>query len=150
MRRWLSCTFTALALFSLPTPAGAQAAYPPGTFYVDGFPVVCGNVTFVINPYLQDVGRASPGYIELNPYYFRNLSTPLKLYWVGHECGHHVVGASESAADCWAIRTGRNQRWFPSYAFWEMIEMFRYNPGSVVHPPGPARVENMIRCYNRR
>lgn len=146
MRSWLY-SFAVLTVMTAPSTAAAQVQYPPGTFSVDGFPVVCGNVTFVVNPYLQDVGRASPGYIELNPNVFSYLNTSLKLFWVGHECGHHVVGYSESAADCWAIRTGRDQGWFPPEAFWGMIEMFRNNPGSMVHPPGPVRVRQMMTCY---
>lgn len=128
-------------------PVAAQAVYPPGTFSVDGYPVVCWNVSFVVDPNLPDVGMARPGYIILNPNYFTALPTALKLFWVGHECGHHAVGSSETAADCWAVRTGRDQGWFPPDAFWPMIEMFRNNPGDMAHPPGPARVRDMIECY---
>lgn len=127
--------------------ARAQEVYPPGTFSVDGFPVVCGPVTFVLDYSLPDVGRASPGLIVLNPSYFFNLSTSLKLFWVGHECGHHFVGINETAADCWAVRTGRQQGWFPPGAFYEMMAMFQNNPGDFWHPPGPSRVAAMISCY---
>jgi hypothetical protein len=91
---------------------------------------------------------ARPGLIFLNPNVFAALPTVLKLYWVGHECGHHFVGLDESAADCWSVRTGRQQGWFPPSAFWPLIEMFRNNPGDIMHPPGPERVRRMIWCYN--
>ena len=143
--------FYALALF-LACIAGSEARaqiYPPGTFSVDGYPVVCYNVTFVVDPSLPDVGMARPGYIILNPNYFTGLPTSLKLFWVGHECGHHVVGYDETAADCWSVRTGRDQGWFPPAAFQDLIVMLRNNPGDIVHPPGPARIAAMIECYQR-
>jgi hypothetical protein len=132
----------------LGTEARAQV-FPPGSFSVDGYPVVCYNVSFVLDPNLPDIGMARPGYIFLNPYYFVNLPTPLKLFWVGHECGHHVVGLDETAADCWSVRTGRDQGWFPPNAFYGLIEMLSNNPGDIVHPPGPARIAAMIRCYQQ-
>src|ERR1700676_340458 len=85
----------------------AQQSFPPGTFSVDGIPVNCGPVVFVLVPDLNDVGRSDlQGHIFLNPNVLSQLPTPLKLYWVAHECGHYNVGANELAADCWAIRHG--------------------------------------------
>ena len=54
----------------------------------------------------------------------------------------------EVAADCWAIRTGRNQGWFPPQAFQALMQMFQNNPGDMAHPNGPVRVQNMWYCYN--
>ena len=137
-----------MALIGPTTVAHAQA-YPPGTFSVDGYPVSCGPVIFVLTSQLQDVGMADgQGHIFLNPYMFEGLPTPLKLYWVAHECGHYQVGSSEVAADCWAIRTGRNQGWFPPQAFQALMVMFQNNAGDMAHPSGPARVQNMWSCYN--
>jgi len=141
-----------IAMFVNAVPIEAQYSvqpniFPPGTFFVDGIPVGCGGVTFVLDPNLNDVGQAAPGIIRLNPNVLGALPTTLKLFWVSHECGHHVVGFSENAADCWAIRLGRDQGWFPPKAFDEMIAMFRNNPGDFSHAPGPVRVQNMINCY---
>lgn len=137
-----------VAAYLLGTGGRADAqAYPPGSFSVDGYPVNCGAVTFVVDPSLPDIGMAVPGRIILNPNYFFNLPTALKLFWVGHECGHHFVGTNEVAADCWAVRLGRYQGWFPPMAFYPMIEMFKNNAGDITHPPGPARVNAMINCY---
>ncbi len=148
--RGIFAAATALLSFASGTPAGAQQYpqyYPPGTFSIDGIPVQCGNVVFVVNPFMNDVGFARPGEIHLNPNYFFHLPTTLKLFWAAHECGHHVVGYNEVQADCWAITTGRDQGWFPPNAFYGMMEMFRNNPGDMVHPPGEQRVAFMIQCY---
>jgi hypothetical protein len=149
MMRWV---YVLLSLF-MTTPtwnsACAQQAFPPGTFSVDGYPIVCGPLTFVIVPGLPDVGiNNGQGQILLNPQVMSALPTVLKLYWVAHECGHYFVGANEVAADCWAIRTGKQQGWFPPQAFQLLAQMFQNNPGSVRHPAGPQRVANMWQCYN--
>lgn len=145
MRAFFGCFMLGISL-ALSGPALGQV-YPPGTFSVDGVPVVCGSVAFVLDPSLPDVGMARPGVIILNPMYYGGMSTSAKLFWVGHECGHHVVGLNESAADCWAVRTGRDQGWFPPSTFQEMIYQMQNNPGDFYHPPGAARIANMISCY---
>lgn len=141
----------ALAGYACLSPAPAKAqAFPPGTFAIDGIPVNCGPVVVVLNPALPDVGMADGmGHIFLNPQALGGLPTVLKLYWFAHECGHYNVGASEVAADCWAIRTGRSQGWFPPKAFHALEAMFRNNPGDMAHPSGPRRVQNMIACYRQ-
>ena len=124
-------------------------AFPPGTFSVDGIPVACGGVWFVLNPNLPDVGMADgQGRIFLNSVVLGQLPTMLKLYWISHECGHYFVGSDEDAADCWAIRLGRDQGWFPPEAFQLLLQMFQNNPGDVRHPSGPQRVSNMMQCYS--
>lgn len=141
--------FWCVSAFLLVCPISAKAqVYPPGSFSIDGFPIVCGGNFFILNPQLPDSGtNDGHGNIYLNPVILSNLPTVLKLYIAGHECGHSMVGPNESAADCWAIRTGRNQGWFPPQAFQLLAQMFQNNPGDMVHPSGPQRVVDMIRCY---
>ncbi len=129
------------------TPAQAQV-FPPGTFRVDGVPVVCGWNTFILNPQLGDVGMNNgQGQIFLNPMVLAPMPTPVKLFWVGHECGHSAVGADEAAADCWSIKTGKNQGWFPPQAFQVLMMELQNNPGDFSHAPGPVRFQNMVACY---
>ena len=147
MRSLLAVLTVFAALLASSGRASAQA-FPPGTFSVDGIPVACGANTFVLTPQLNDVGMNDmQGHIYLNPNLLAPLPTVLKLYWIAHECGHSFVGLNESSADCWAIRTGRNQGWFPPAAFELLMAMFRNNPGDMAHPTGPARVEHMLECY---
>lgn len=111
-------------------------------------PVACGNVTYVVTPQVNDVGTANPGgVIYLNPNLLASSSTSMKLFWAAHECGHFVTGPDESMADCWAIRTGRNQGWFPPQVFAEMGGVFRSNPGDFTHAPGVVRLQRMADCY---
>lgn len=138
-----------LAVLLLGVVDAKAQQFPPGTFSVDGIPIVCGPNTFIMNPTLPDVGmNHGNGFISLNPATLAQLPTILKLYWVGHECGHSFVGADEVAADCWAVRTGKAQNWFPPQAFAGLMAMFQNNPGDMAHPAGPIRVQMMWQCYN--
>jgi hypothetical protein len=134
-----------LALFSA-TAANAQV-YPLGHFLIDGIPVACGALPTVITPTIPDAGMNNGQAIWLNPMVLGQLPTVLKLYVYAHECGHAAEGPNEVDADCWAIRTGRDQGWFPPQAFALLIQFFQNNPGSLRHPPGPVRVQNMMQCY---
>lgn len=140
-----ACLLLALLCFSL--HVRAQQIFPPGTFAIDGIPLVCGNMPVVLQPALQDVAFFTGTAIVLNPARMAGLPTPVRLYIFGHECGH-ALGHNEMGADCWSVRTGRDQGWFPPQAFQTLIWMLEQNPGDVTHPPGRVRLENMMRCYN--
>lgn len=122
---------------------------PPGYLHIDGIQVNCGPYPTIVTPQIADSAMFNGQAILLNPVVLSRMPTTLKLYTYGHECGHAMVGASETDADCWSVRTGRDQGWFPPQAFQLLIAMFRNNPGDLTHPPGPARVANMISCYSR-
>jgi hypothetical protein len=134
--------------------ANAQTATP----VIGGQVVQCASlsgipVLWISNPALPDVGRARPGNpptIEMNPAVLANLPPALQLYWAAHECGHHRVGASEVAADCWAARTGREQKWFTEGDLPILRQVLANNPGSVWgHLPGPRRYENIESCFRK-
>lgn len=132
--------------FVLNSPASAQV-YGPGQFAMDGIPVVCGGLPTIVTPNIPDAGINNGQAILLNPLVLGPLPTVLKLYIYAHECGHAVVGGDEVGADCWAIRTGRDQGWFPPQSFTLLIQFLKNNPGSMRHPPGLIRVQNMMNCY---
>jgi hypothetical protein len=144
-RLFLTITVATLLLGAI-EPAFSQV-FPPGQFSIDGIPVSCGGLPTILTPNIPDVAMNNGQAILINPNVAGSQPTVLKLFWYAHECGHSVVGANESAADCWAIRTGRDQGWFPPNAFGLLINMFKNNPGDMTHAPGPARVNNMIQCY---
>jgi hypothetical protein len=118
-------------------------------------------VAFVPNLALNDVGRASQSaigpIIELNPNVLAQLPQKLQLFWYGHECGHHVLGhtlslptlTNESAADCWAIQTGKRQGLFTRQQVAAFEPYFRNNPGSPWgHLPGPQRAALLVGCFD--
>jgi hypothetical protein len=132
---------------------------------IGGMPVYCNDfrgipVTLIANPALNDVGMATLGpagqpVMILNPTVVGAMPPAMQLFWYGHECAHHALGhiarrgiTNEAEADCWAVRTGRQQGWFPPQAFQYLIAYLGNSPGSAWgHLPGPARVQNMMACY---
>lgn len=126
--------------------AASQQLLPPGQLMLAGVPVVCGAVPTLIQP-IQDVAMARPGIIILSPGIF-SLPPVIQVFIYAHECGHHIVGNSESDADCWAIQTGRNQGWFSADDFRWLILYFGRSPGDWTHAPGPQRLQYMEACYN--
>jgi hypothetical protein len=140
--------FLLVAIGCVAADGVAQQVFPPGSFSIDGIPVSCGANYTIVSPQVNDTGKNDlQGHIYLNPILIAQLPTPLKLFTYAHECGHSFVGASESAADCWAIRTGRQQGWFRLQDFADLQRMFANNPGDWTHFPGPVRVRSMWGCY---
>jgi hypothetical protein len=127
--------------------AHGQQVIPPGQLTIDGVRVGCGQYPTVLSPQLPDVGFFDGQAIYLNPMVLNQLPRPLKLYWYAHECAHGMGIFDEAEADCWAVRLGRSQGWFPPAAFNGLMQIFAGNPGSIRHPPGPMRVQIMMNCY---
>lgn len=142
-----ACACAAALFIAQPAHANTVLTFQPGTFSIDGIPARCGNVPIILDTRISDVGMSGYGLIYLNPDYLSGLETGLRLWWLSHECAHFTVGASELAADCWAVRKGRDEGWFPPEMFHSMSLMFARNPGDRDHPPGPDRVAHMRACY---
>ena len=137
-----------LAIVALLCASPAQAtSYQPGTFSIGGIPIQCGSAVFVLDESLEDIGMEGYGLIFLNPNRLAELPTALQLWWVGHECGHYMIGTDEAAADCWSVQTGRLEGWFPAGMFGLLEGMFADNPGDEEHLSGPERVNKMKACY---
>lgn len=125
---------------------------------IAGIPLYCVShygqrVAFVPNWQLPDVGRASPGMpprIELNPNVLAKLSPKMQLFWYGHECAHHVLGPAnnEINADCWSIKTMRNQGLLAPQEVYQLQVQILNTPGSMWgHLPGPQRAQLFAHCY---
>lgn len=114
--------------------------------WMAGMPVQCMGIPTVVTP-LPDIATARPGAILLNPQFF-NLPAQLQLFIYAHECAHHIVGANESASDCWAAQTGRQQGWFRREDLVHIRQMFGGSPGDWTHAPGPQRVAQIVNCYD--
>lgn len=139
-----------LAVALVAGSASAQQVLPPGSFSINGTPVACGQLPTILAPPFNDVAFNNGSAIILNERLFFSLPVVAQFFWYAHECGHAFVGTNEDAADCWAVRTGRDQGWFPVEAFRVLVEILMNNPGDATHRPGPQRVENMWACYNTR
>lgn len=120
----------------------------PGQLTLDGVPVACRGAPTMITMQINDAAMTNGSVIFLNPAVMGSWPTVLKIWMYAHECGHLHVGANESATDCWAVRLGRAQGWFRPQTFQGLIALLQNNSGDLTHPPGPARIRNMISRYN--
>ena len=160
--RWLVLAVIALGggwlaydLASDPGPPtlGQYLAYAPGRsmappgYTIDGEPTTCGKVQVVLNPSLDDVAAAHPGFIILNPKRMEALPRVVRLYAFGHECGHQLHGVSEEMADCYAVTRGEAQGWLDAAGVDAICAFWKPYAGDNKHLPGPGRCELMQRCF---
>lgn len=159
MRRIVA--LTAATCLAMGSGTAGQAQAPQHTAWIAGLPLTCNNwqgipVEIVANPYLNDVGVAHSNafgqpVIQLNPYVMNRYSFLVQTWWFAHECGHHALHPSwnsEQNADCWGIRTMRQQglitRQWQLNAF--AIELGNLQGTAAGHLPGPARAANIANC----
>ena len=134
-----------VVFFCFPYTASAQQVLGPRPI-IGGIPVSCFGAVTIVAP-VNDIAKALPGRIILNPALF-NYPPVNQVFVYAHECGHQVVGSNETAADCWAIKTMRNQGLLPPQLTPAVAQMFANSPGDWTHAPGPIRIQNMATCYN--
>lgn len=147
MRIVRSLLAAAALLCSAPSAAQppVEQVIGPGQLVLAGLPVVCGGIPTAIQR-INDMAFATPGWIILHPDLFR-LPPVVQVFIYAHECGHHNVGLNDAAADCWAIRTGRNQGWFTAGDIDLLVYYFGHGTGDFSHAPGPERIRNMVQCF---
>jgi hypothetical protein len=152
-----------LRTVSLLLLAGCLAAVPavaqPLTF--DGCVDYLGRpVASVPNDYLPDVARAflAPNgqpVIEYNRHVLDGLSRQSRLFWYGHECGHHALGHNfgrshplhvEQEADCFGIVTLVREGLLDLGDVRIVQRELARSPGDWTHLPGPQRSVNLEAC----
>jgi hypothetical protein len=57
------------------------------------------------------------------------------------------VGNNEQAADCFAVKLGRNQGFFSPASIHQICAFTFPSPGDWTHLPGPLRCQQMQMCY---
>lgn len=135
------------------TAVGPAAAAPEekivaaGKLKLAGRTMRCGRTPTLVSRTFWDYGGSGRGRIILNPDKLAGLSDALRLYVYAHECGHQIYGASETKADCYAVRRGRKAGWLTQAGLEEICHFFKDHPGGYAHPPGPERCAVMIQCF---
>jgi hypothetical protein len=130
-------------------PALAQdfAKQRDGSLLIAGHSLRCGGVRNVVDPRLPNLGLAAPGVLVMNPRLLNRWPATVRLFVFHHECGHHHVGASELAADCWAVKQGVRQGWLDRTGLTQICRSFGNGPATSTHPSGAARCASLDRCF---
>jgi hypothetical protein len=149
----------ALAMFA--STVGAAAADAQITY--DGCRDASGrSVRSQLTPHLPDVAAAAVDQggpvIYYNPQVLATLASQTRLFFYGHECGHHNLMhtfegshplSREQAADCWAIVELWRARLL-GHADLSVIQAdVARSPGDWTHLPGPHRAINLASCLRR-
>ncbi len=152
----VACALFAYQITSAPAGPPTLAEYldyapgrslAPAGYSVGGTPLACGPVKIVLNPKLDDVAAAHPGFVIINPAAFDKLPKVIRLYAFGHECGHQLHGPSEDMADCYAVTRGQAQKWLDATGVQAICEFWKPLAGDNKHLPGTERCEAMKQCF---
>lgn len=127
---------------------GEAEIVPPGEFVLDGIKLYCGTRPTVIDNKLDDYGAAYPGFLIMNPRLLDKVSTPVKRWIYGHECGHQFRGPDEETADCFSVQRGRRQGWLKPEGLDEICAFITPAKGDAMHFSGSYRCQYMRKCYD--
>ena len=145
MKATMLLAILALCLF-LVRSSYADVALGPNPI-IAGFSVSCYGANTIVVDGLNDVAESAPGAILLNSILLESFPPVVQLFVYAHECGHQVVGLNEFAADCWAVKVGRNQGWLTMDGISTVEAGLANSPGDWTHMPGPERIQAMTKCY---
>lgn len=161
----IAILFVAIALLILPlSHQKAEAQQTAVSIYGGQYRCVANNGQMV-PIYFQTIpdaamARADPslGYIIiLNPSAMNQLNPYAAVFVFFHECAHVAlpmgVGLAspyqETNADCYAIRAMRDRGMIPTLQeFQAAVSAIANSTGSMMHPPGYQRVQNMANCIS--
>ncbi|UHQ23779.1 hypothetical protein LVB77_03445 [Lysobacter sp. 5GHs7-4] len=145
----LASAIVCVSLCAAAGQARAQAVPLGSNPIIGGVTVSCpGTLTYIVP--MDDLAKAVPGEIHLNPQFFSQ-PAEVQIFVYAHECAHQFYGGGpigEANADCWAMKRGRDQGWMPPHTTALIAESVIYTAGDWSHAPGPQRVEHMAVCYN--
>jgi len=139
----------AISLAAATAPASAQViTYPPGTFFIGGYPFGCSNATVSVVSNLGDLGKAAPGQFLALDASLTNYPVEVIGFVFAHECAHYLGQMNEDAADAMAIQMGKQQGWISLFGLQQICQSVYFSPGSWAHFPGPLRCQRLIQFYS--
>lgn len=101
-----------------------------------------------VNQYIGTASNNGHPIIRLGPGFFNQVPPFVGQFWFSHECAHHVVGSSEVASDCLAIKMMRDNGLISNdYRLEMLINQISQMPGTSRHLPGPMRAEKIRQCF---
>ena len=143
--RWLS--FWLVLALAPPFPQATAQKPASSGIEIAGRTVRCGNVRILTDRHLPSEGAAAPGLLILNPRMLSEQPDSVRLFVFHHECGHHNVGESELAADCWAVDRGVRDGWLDAKGLDAVCRSFEDAPETDTHPSGKRRCRNLDKCF---
>jgi hypothetical protein len=135
-------------IFSLEFSAVAQGIPLGPNPVIGGVSVSCMGVPTWVDDSIGDLAIAVNGAIVLNTS-LQNFPPVVQVFVYAHECAHQLpaIRSNENAADCWAIKLGRNQGWIDFSGLRVIQTFFSSGQGDWTHLPGYLRIQQMEACF---
>ena len=129
----------------------APAMNNDGSVQLAGRTLRCDKIGTRLDRRLQNLGAADfdRRLLLLNPNILGRFPVTVQLFVFHHECGHHKVGSSEIASDCWAIDRGARDGWLDRDGIGKVCRSFGNAPETDTHPSAKRRCAALDRCFAR-
>lgn len=121
---------------------------PAGRLVIEGRRLSCGSTKTLLRDF--EGFAVSSTVIMLNMQALNPL--PRQVQWLiyYHECGHILLGQSETAADCYAIKRARREGWLNDQALDDVCAVFNIAGHGPVHPDPQARCDQLRQCFAKK
>jgi len=121
---------------------------PAGRLVIEGRRLSCGSTKTLIRDF--EGFAVSSTVIMLNMQALNPL--PRQVQWLiyYHECGHILLGPSETSADCYAIKRARREGWLNEQALNDVCAVFNIAGHGPVHPDPQARCDQLRQCFPKK
>jgi hypothetical protein len=118
---------------------------PAGGLVIAGRRLTCGNTQTLLRDF--EGFAVSSTVIMLNMQALKDL--PQQVQWLiyYHECGHILLGPSETSADCYAVRRARREGWLDEQGLNAVCAVFNIAGHGPVHPNPQARCDQLRQCF---
>jgi hypothetical protein len=121
---------------------------PAGRLVISGRRLTCHNTQTLLRDF--EGFAVSSTVIMLNMRALDDL--PKEVQWLiyYHECGHILLGPSETSADCYAVRRARREGWLDEQGLNDICAVFNIAGHGPVHPDPKARCDQLRRCFAKK
>jgi hypothetical protein len=121
---------------------------PAGRLVIEGRRLSCGSTKTLLRDF--EGFAVSSTVIMLNMQALNPL--PRQVQWLiyYHECGHILLGPSETSADCYAIKRARREGWLNDQALNDVCAVFNIAGHGPVHPDPQARCDQLRQCFAKK
>ena len=121
---------------------------PAGRLVIEGRRLSCGSTKTLIRDF--EGFAVSSTVIMLNMQALNPL--PRQVQWLiyYHECGHILLGPSETSADCYAIKRARREGWLNDQALNDVCAVFNIAGHGPMHPDPQARCDQLRQCFAKK
>jgi hypothetical protein len=120
----------------------------PGRLVIAGRRLSCGTTATLIRDF--EGFAVSSTVIMLNMQALKDLPRAVQWLIYYHECGHILYGPSETAADCYAVRRARRERWLDRQSLNDICALFNISGHGPVHPDPEERCNQLRQCLDKR